>query len=141
MKLSFASLFEDICMQLYRIVMPIVLLAPLSLAVISAHAQVAGRSTTTTTVITTAVPAPKEIIPEPEGYVSCATVAAGWDNNIWHDAYQVCRYDTKNATIQGEAWVAGHWQCSEYTKAADQSECTSWDWKEGRWVATLAEIQ
>jgi hypothetical protein len=137
-KQSFAGLFEDIYMQLYRIVMPIVLLAPLSLAVVSAHAQVAGKSTTTTTtVITTAVPAPKEIITEPEGYVSCTTVAAGWDNNIWHDAYQVCRYDTKSATIQGEAWVAGHWQCSEYTMAADQSECTSWEWK----VATLAEIQ
>jgi len=71
----------------------------------------------------------------------CTTVAAGWDDKIWHDQYQVCRYETKSATVQGEAWIAGHWQCSEYTVDADQSECTGWDWKAGHWVETFAEIQ
>jgi len=129
-------------MQLHRIVIPIVLLAPLSLGFTSAHAQVVEESTTTTTtVIKTAVPAPKETVAEPDGYVSCMTVAAGWDDKIWHDKHQVCRYDTKSATVKGEAWVAGHWQCAEYTVDAGQSECTGWDWKEGHWVETFAQIK
>lgn len=130
-------------MEIYRLVMPIVLLAPLSLGFTNAHAQVPAKSTTTTTttVITTAVPAPKETVAEPEGYVSCTKVAAGWDETTWHEEYQVCRYDKKSTTVQGEAWIAGHWQCSEYTSEAGESECTSWDWKEGQWVETFAEIQ
>lgn len=130
-------------MQLHRNVMPILLLAPLSIALNSVHAQVAEKSTTTTTttVITTAVPAPRDTIAEPEGYASCTTVPAGWDDKTWHQEYQVCRYDTTNATIQGEAWIAGHWLCSEYTVDAAQSECTGWDWKAGHWVATLAETK
>ncbi len=130
-------------MQLHRLFTPIVLLAPLTLGLTSAYAEVPAKSTTTTTttVITTAVPAPKETVAEPEGYVSCTTVAAGWEGATWHEAYQVCQYDTKSATVQGEAWVAGHWQCSEYTANAAQSECTAWDWKQGHWVATYAEIQ
>ena len=130
-------------MQLNRLVMPIILLGPLSLGFASANAEVPGKSTTTTTttVITTAVPAPKEIIVEPEGYVSCTTIAAGWRDKTWHDEYKVCRYDTKSTTVQGEAWVAGHWECSEYSMDAGQSECTSWDWSDGRWVTTFADIQ
>jgi len=130
-------------MKLYRLVMPIILLAPLSMHFSSAHAQVPGKSTTTTTttVITTAVPAPKETIAEPEGYISCATVAAGWNGKTWHPEYKVCRYDTNNTTVEGEAWVAGHWECSEYNVNDAQSECTGWDWNEGRWVKTFAELQ
>lgn len=131
-------------MQLNRFIMPLILLAPLSMAFTSAHAQqVAEKSTTTTTttVITTAVPAPKETTVEPTGYASCTKVAAGWDEETWHEEYQVCRYDTKTATVQGEAWIAGHWQCTEYTVGSAESECTSWDWKAGHWVATYAEIQ
>lgn len=130
-------------MYLYRLVTPIVLLAPLTLGFTSAHADAQAKSTTTTTttVITTAVPAPKDSIAEPEGYVSCTTVAAGWQEKTWHEEYQVCQYDTKSTAVQGEAWIAGHWQCSQYTVDAAQSECTGWDWKEGHWVATLAEIQ
>jgi hypothetical protein len=135
--------FRGIFMQFNRLVMPIFLLAPLSLGFTSAQAQVPSKSTTTTTttVITTAVPAPKESVAEPEGYVRCTTVAAGWEAKTWHDAYQVCQYDTTNTTVQGEGWVAGHWQCSQYTVGADQSECTAWDWSEGHWVKNLAEMQ
>lgn len=136
-------ILKEIFMQFNRLYMPMVLLAPLFLCVSNAQAQEAAKSTTTTTttVITTAVPAPKETVSEPEGYVSCSTVAAGWMDKTWHEAYQVCKYDTKSATVQGEAWVAGHWQCSQYTVSAKQSECTSWDWSEGHWIKTLAEIQ
>ncbi len=130
-------------MQLHRLLTPVVLLAPLILGFTPAQAEVPAKSTTTTTttVITTAVPAPKETVAEPEGYVSCMTVAAGWEDKTWHEEYQVCQYDTKSETVQGEAWVAGHRQCSQYTVDAAQSECTAWDWKEGHWVATLTETQ
>lgn len=130
-------------MQLNRIVIPLLLLSPLSMALTSAQAQVAGKSTTTTTttVITTAVPAPKETVAEPEGYASCTTVAAGWDDKTWHDEYQVCRYETKSDTVKGEAWIAGHWQCSEYTVDSQQSECTAWDWNAGHWVETFTEVK
>lgn len=130
-------------MQFHRLVMPVVLAGSLSLGFAGAHAQVPAESTTTTTttVITTAVPAPKESVAEPEGYLSCTTVAAGWRDKTWHPEYKVCRYDTKSTTVQGEAWVAGHWECSQYTVVADQSECTNWDWAAGHWVKTFAEIQ
>ena len=130
-------------MQFYRLVMPIVLAGPLSLGFAIAHAQAPAKSTTTTTttVITTAVPAPKETVAEPEGYLSCTTVAAGWQDKTWPPEYKVCRYDTKSTAVQGEAWVAGHWECSQYTMVADQSECTNWDWAAGHWVKTFAEIQ
>lgn len=130
-------------MKLSHLVVPIALLAPLSLVFSNAYAQDPGKSTTTTTttVITTAVPAPKEMVAEPAGYVSCATVAAGWQGKTWHPEYKVCRYDTNNTTVEGEAWVAGHWECSEYTQDANQSECTGWNWSDGRWVKTFAEIQ
>jgi len=131
-------------MKLHQLIMPAVLLLPLSLAIASAQAQVAGKSTTTTTttVITTAVPAPKESVVEPEGYLECTTVAAGWRDQSWHPEYKVCRYDTtQTTTAQGEAWVAGHWQCTQYSVVAEQSECTNWDWKAGHWVSTFAEVQ
>lgn len=104
-------------MQLNRFIMSLILLAPLSMAFTSAHAQRVveeSTKTTTTTNITTAVPPPKETIVEPIGYASCTTVAAGWNEDTWHEEYQVCRYDTKAATVEGEAWIAGHWRCSEY---------------------------
>jgi hypothetical protein len=101
-------------MQLYRLGIPVVVPGPLSLGF---------------------------VVAEPEGYVSCTTISAGWRDKTWHDEYKFCRCDTKRNTAEGDAWVAGHWECSEYTVAADQSECTSWDWTLGRWVTTFAEIQ
>lgn len=130
-------------MNFHRLVMPFALLAPLSLGFAGAHAQVPAESTTTTTttIITTDAPAPKETVAAPEGYSSCTTVAAGWRNTVWHPEYKVCRYDTKNTTVEGEAWIAGHWECSQYTVGAESSECSNWDWAAGRWVKTYAEIQ
>jgi hypothetical protein len=130
-------------MQLYRLIVPVLLSAPLSLGLACAHAQTTEKSTTTTTttVITTAVPAPKEAVVEPEGYVSCTTVPAGWKGNVWYNDYKVCRYDTQTPSVQGEAWVGAHWQCSEYTSDVGQAECTNWEWADGRWVTTYAEVQ
>lgn len=130
-------------MTIRRLITTVLLAVPLSLGLACAHAQVTGKSTTTTTttVITTAVPAPKESVAEPEGYVSCTSVPAAWKENVWHPEYKVCRYDKSNAAVEGEAWVAGHWECSQHTVSASGGECTHWDWKAGRWVTTYAEIQ
>ena len=130
-------------MRLHYLVMPIVLVAPLSLGLAVANAQTTSKSTTTTTttVISTAVPAPKETVPEPAGYVSCTTVSAGWRDKTWVPERKVCRYDTRTATIQGEAYVSGHWECSQYSMMGDKNECTSWDWAAGRWVETYAEVE
>ena len=129
-------------MLLHRLFMPIALSGPLLLGIAVAQAQETGETTTTTTtVITTAVPAPQEVVPEPAGYVSCTTVSAGWQNKTWHPEYKVCRYDATQPTAQGEAWVSGHWQCSQYTATADTNECTNWDWAAGQWVKTFAQAQ
>lgn len=130
-------------MQLHRLIIPIVMATPLSLGLAYAHAQTTAgsKTTTTTTVITSEVPAPKDVVAEPAGYVSCTTTAAGWQGEVWHPEFKVCRYKTKSATIKGEAWVAGHWQCSEYTTTGSQTECTNWDWAEGHWVATVTTVE
>lgn len=131
-------------MQLHRLIIPIVLSTPLSLGFAFAHAQTTAESktttTTTSTVITSEVPAPKEVVVEPAGYVSCTTSIAGWQGKVWHPDYKVCRYEAKSAAIKGETWVAGHWQCSEYTTTGSQTKCTNWDWAEGHWVTTIAEV-
>jgi len=68
-------------------------------------------------VIVTTTPAAKETITAPTGYTSCFTVDAGWNNDIWVPAHQVCKYSAS----------------TEYAG----SECTNWDWKSGHWVKTL----
>lgn len=130
-------------MKLYTTLAHLTVLVPLSLGLASAQAEMAEKSTTTTTttVITTEVPAPQEIVVEPAGYVSCRTVAAGWEGKIWHPEYKVCQYDAETTTVKGEEWVAGHWQCSEYTLESAQSECTGWNWNEGHWLKTYSATQ
>lgn len=130
-------------MQFQRLILPFFLSTPLSLGLACAHAQTAGESTTTTTttVITTEVPPPKEAVVEPAGYVSCTTTIAGWQGEVWHPDYKICRYETQSETVKGEAWVAAHWQCTQYTVKDSVTECTNWDWAQGRWVATIAEVQ
>jgi hypothetical protein len=85
---------------------------------------------TTTTIITPA-PAPKEVVPLPQGSTNCFTVAAGWYQNIWVPEHTVCQYGP--TSTEGVAWIAGHWTCTKF-KA---TECTRWDWKPGRWVKSL----
>jgi hypothetical protein len=129
-------------MRFHHLVMPIVLVGPLSVGVALAQETSTSKSTTTTTttVITSAVPAPKEVVVEPKGYISCSTVAAGWHGKTWRSDFKVCKYDTKSPAVEGEAWVAGHWECSQYSMIADKNECTSWDWTAGHWVKTYDEI-
>jgi hypothetical protein len=84
-----------------------------------------------TTRIVTPVPTAKEIIKAPEGYVSCFTVEAGWFNNLWVPAHQVCQYEKAS---QGVAWIEGYWGCN---KATTEGVCTNWEWKPGRWEKNL----
>lgn len=92
------------------------------------------------TVIVTTVPAPKEVVVIPKGYVNCFTIPAGWNyKNIWVAEHKVCQYtSTNNGTIQGVAWVDGYWACTKYkSTSSTQSDCVSWDWQAGHWVKTL----
>lgn len=88
-----------------------------------------------TTTITTPVPAPQETVPIPQGYSNCFNVAAGWFNNTWIPEHTVCQYDARTQNVQGQAWVDGHWMCTQYTASA--GECTKWNWKSGHWVKTF----
>jgi len=54
--------------------------------------------------ITTTIPAPKEVLPIPSGYVSCFTVKAGWYQDVWVADRRVCTYS--NAP-QGVVWIEG----------------------------------
>jgi hypothetical protein len=84
-------------------------------------------------VITTTVPAPKEVIETPTGYVSCATIPAGWVDANWVTEHKVCKYE--NAT-EGVAWVDSYWSCTQYK--IDTGECTNWLWVAAHWEKTYS---
>lgn len=78
------------------------------------------------TTIVTPVPAAKETIVAPQGYVSCFTVAAGWNGNVWVAEHKVCQY---KQAAEGVVWIDGYWACTNH-KAGD---CINWEWKSGHW--------
>lgn len=92
-------------------------------------------------VIVTTVPAPKEQIVIPQGYVSCFQVPAGWSaNNVWVPERKVCQYIPGTAAVQGAAWVDSYWACTQYKPTPakpTESDCTTWEWRPGHWVKTL----
>ncbi|MFZ2315029.1 MAG: hypothetical protein WAW86_05145 [Gammaproteobacteria bacterium] len=121
----------------------IILASLLLLVSVNIYAQDVNTTETTTTqttqtasgpvtvekhTVTTAVPAAKEVVATPTGYVSCSTVEAGWVNNVWLPAHRVCEY--KNNPL-GVNWIEGYWSC---TQATDAGACTSWIWVAGHWV-------
>lgn len=88
-------------------------------------------ATSTTTVverkvIVTPVPAPKQVIEAPQGYVNCVTVEAAWVGDSWIPEHQMCTY--KNVS-QGTTWVGSYWSCTKYT----DGNCTNWEWVPGHW--------
>ncbi len=83
-------------------------------------------------VIVTAVPAPKETIVTPSGYISCFSVKAGWYQDVWVAEHRVCQYPN---TANGVAWVEGYWACTKYS--VDAGQCTNWEWKPARWEKAL----
>jgi hypothetical protein len=78
----------------------------------------------TTTVVkkTITSPAPKSL--------SCTTIAAHWDNNIWIDEQSKCKYSGR---AEGAEWIQAYWACNAFTDAGD---CTNWEYKQGYWVKT-----
>jgi len=115
---------------------------------IQAPGQEATTTTTTTTqlpeggtvtkvvetrnTIVTPVPAPKEVIATPQGYVACYDIAAGWFNDTWVPLHRVCQYSN---TTQGVVWIDSYWGCN---KATTSGVCTNWEWRPGHWQKTLA---
>lgn len=85
----------------------------------------------TRNVVTTPVPAAKEVIAAPQGYASCFDVDAGWFDNVWVPKHRVCQYE--NST-EGVVWIEGYWGCN---KATSEGVCTNWDWKSGHWEKKL----
>lgn len=82
--------------------------------------------------ITTEAPAPKVIVTTPSNYVNCFRVEAGWHNEIWVPAHQICQYQN---SPQGAAWVEGYWACQSYKM--DTGECTNWEWVDAHWQKVL----
>jgi len=96
-----------------------------------APSQVAGHA-----MIVTPVPAAKEVIVTPSGFVNCFTIDAGWYKNAWVPAHRVCQYENvpgQTSTYEGVAWIESYWACTQFTDAV----CTKWEWKPGHWVKTL----
>ncbi|MBA3661331.1 MAG: hypothetical protein H0W64_06365 [Gammaproteobacteria bacterium] len=84
-------------------------------------------------IIVTAVPAPKEVIDTPSGFINCFTIKEGWYQDVWLAEHRVCQYENSPS---GVAWVEGYWACSKYNM--DEKKCTTWDWKAARWEKTLS---
>ncbi|RDI42699.1 hypothetical protein [Aquicella lusitana] len=108
--------------------------------VIYTHAEAQTTTPTATTqvvvekpVIVTAVPAPKEVIATPAGYMNCFTVMAGWYKDVWVAEHRVCQYADSTS---GVAWIEGYWMCNKYDLG--EGKCTNWEWKAPRWEKTLA---
>lgn len=100
-------------------------------------ATVVTSPTTTATVverpmIITTVPAPKEVIETPTGFVNCFTVKEGWYQDIWVAAHRVCQYENSPS---GTVWIEGYWACTQYN--IDEKKCTTWEWKTAHWEKTL----
>jgi hypothetical protein len=77
------------------------------------------------------VPAPKEVVMIPRGYVNCSVIPAGYDNNgYWVPKHRVCTYANQPGRA---AWIEGYWSCPSYQ---NNGICRQWIWNSGRWVST-----
>jgi len=148
-------------MSRLRIVIP-----TLFTAVFSSILCFSAQAEETSIQIITPVPAPKEAVIVPKGYISCFTVSAGWYKGLWYPERRICQYDqnlaptvsttdnaaasttttgtttvttTTNNAIEGDAWVESYWVCTKYlTEEHLKGQCTNWDWRPGHWVKTLS---
>ena len=102
----------------------LVLIASLIPLGFSASAQ-ADETTTTTTIEKHVI-----ITPSPKS-VSCTTIDAHWEGDVWVDTQSVCKYENRT---EGAAWVNDYWTC---TAANADGTCTAWALVPGHWVKTL----
>lgn len=91
-----------------------------------------GGTLVKTVKIITPVPAAKEVVAAPEGYVTCFTVQEGWFNDFWVPTHQVCQYDN---AADGIVWIEGYWGCNVATA---EGVCSNWEWRAGHWEKKLA---
>lgn len=96
---------------------------------ISFAADDAVTTTTTTTSAdgSTTVVKKTIITPAPKS-ISCTTVAAHWEDNVWIDEQTMCKYAGRT---EGAEWVNPYWACTAFTDAGD---CTTWEYRQGYWV-------
>ena len=100
------------------------------------NADTKAQTAETVAKMVTPVPAPKEIVAAPAGFVNCFIIKEGWFNGVWVPEHRVCQYNPSN---EGVAWIEGYWACTQYNSTGKMnSVCTNWDWKPGRWVKTLS---
>ena len=118
-------------MSRFRLILSVFLAGLFSLMTVTASADVME--------IITPVPAPKQTVVIPEGYVNCFTVGAGWYKDVWYPEHRVCQYNqATQSTAQGDAYVEDHWACTKFlTSEHLKGQCTNWDWVPGHWVKTL----
>lgn len=79
-------------------------------------------------VIVTPVPAPKEVIVIPAGYVNCTVVPGRWMYSTWIPQHHVCRYAHN---VKKVTWVEGYWACTKYSQMSGQ--CKHWKWHSSEW--------
>jgi hypothetical protein len=82
----------------------------------------------------TAVVVQKNVIvtPAPKA-LTCTTVAAHWEDNVWVAEQSVCKYEGR---AEGVEWVQDYWACTVFT--AD-GQCTTWDFRPGHWVQQIKQ--
>jgi hypothetical protein len=103
-----------------------------SIFMLTAFAQETTTTTTTTDAATgkTTIVEKKVIITPAPKSISCTTVAAHWENDIWVDTQTVCKYEGRTEGIE---WVQDYWACVKFTDAGD---CTNWEYRPGYWMQT-----
>lgn len=73
------------------------------------------------------IPAPREVVAIPTGYVNCKVIQETYADGSWRASHRVCYYHKK----PGKAvWVEGYWYCPRYT---NYGQCGSWTWRPGHW--------
>ena len=74
-------------------------------------------------VIVTPVPAPREVMVVPAGYLKCEIVPGRWIYSTWIPEHRVCYAHAKD--LHKVTWVAGYWACTKHTGTG---RCKHWEW-------------
>ena len=100
-------------------------LSVLGICSLSLLGSFCAQAQSTTTVVE------KHVIVSPAPKATCFSVAGHWENNVWVDTHDVCKYENR---VEGVAWINPYWSC---TAATADGSCTSWELVQGHWVKTL----
>lgn len=75
-------------------------------------------------VIITPVPAPREVVVVPAGYIKCRVVPGMWYYNTWIPQHHICTYA---GHPERALWVEGYWACTKYSHKSGR--CKHWSWR------------